>query len=180
MICGSRLVGGCPGSAWRVSDNGPKTTANNRIHGASRCADRARQPQHLISNGRRVYDAGAWCQLFGCVLSVEQSSSLVNFGPYFDRCTAWCEAGQTCTRLLAEGQAGFVANMSDIAPRQSGKLFGICNTFGTAAGIAGVAGAGYVVQLSGSFVPVFQLTAVLYVMATIAWNLMCTGEQVFT
>ena len=77
------------------------------------------------------------------------------------------------------GQAGFVANMSDIAPRQSGKLFGICNTFGTAAGIAGVAGAGYVVQLTGSFVPVFQLTAVLYVAATVAWNLMCTGEQVF-
>ncbi len=82
-------------------------------------------------------------------------------------------------RGRAAGQAGFVANMSDIAPRQSGKLFGICNTFGTAAGIAGVAGAGYVVQLTGSFVPVFQLTAVLYVAATIAWNLMCTGEQVF-
>ena len=38
------------------------------------------------------------------------------------------------------GQAGFVANMSDIAPRHAGRLFGLCNTFGSLAGILGVAG----------------------------------------
>ena len=38
------------------------------------------------------------------------------------------------------GQAGFVANMSDIAPRHAGLLFGLCNTFGSFAGILGVSG----------------------------------------
>jgi len=36
---------------------------------------------------------------------------------------------KTCW-FAAAGQAGFVANMSDIAPRHGGKLFGLCNTFG--------------------------------------------------
>lgn len=35
------------------------------------------------------------------------------------------------------GQAGFVANMSDIAPRQAGQMFGLCNTFGSLAGEGG-------------------------------------------
>jgi hypothetical protein len=33
-----------------------------------------------------------------------------------------------------------VANMSDIAPRHAGVLFGLCNTFGSLAGILGVSG----------------------------------------
>ena len=32
------------------------------------------------------------------------------------------------------GQAGFVANMSDIAPKHAGKMFGLCNTFGCLSG----------------------------------------------
>lgn len=34
-----------------------------------------------------------------------------------------------------------MANMSDIAPRHAGLLFGLCNTFGSFAGILGVSGA---------------------------------------
>jgi ACS family sodium-dependent inorganic phosphate cotransporter/ACS family sodium-dependent inorganic phosphate cotransporter-like MFS transporter 9 len=41
---------------------------------------------------------------------------------------------------IPAGQAGFVANMSDIAPRHAGTLFGLCNTFGSFAGILGVSG----------------------------------------
>lgn len=77
------------------------------------------------------------------------------------------------------GQAGFVANMSDIAPDNAGQMFGLCNTFGSAAGILGVVAVGFVVEATGSFAPVFQLTAALYVAAVIAWNLLCTGERVF-
>ena len=77
------------------------------------------------------------------------------------------------------GQAGFVANMSDIAPRHAGKMFGLCNTFGSLSGIIGVTAVGFIVEATGSFSGVFLLTASLYVAATIAWNLMCTGEVVF-
>ena len=77
------------------------------------------------------------------------------------------------------GQAGFVANMSDIAPRHAGKMFGLCNTFGSLSGIVGVTAVGFIVEATGSFSPVFLLTASMYVVATIVWNLMCTGEVVF-
>ena len=87
-----------------------------------------------------------------------------------------CLADVTC---VAAGQAGFVANMSDIAPRYAGRLFGLANTFGSFAGILGVSAVGFVVEKTGSFDPVFKLTAVLYIAATIVWNLMCTGEKVF-
>ena len=82
-------------------------------------------------------------------------------------------------RALRAGQAGFVANMSDIAPRHAGQMFGLCNTFGSAAGIVGVSAVGYIVQTTGSFDPVFKLTALLYVLGAVVWNLFCVGTQVF-
>ncbi|KAF5829807.1 major facilitator superfamily domain-containing protein [Dunaliella salina] len=77
------------------------------------------------------------------------------------------------------GQAGFVANMSDIAPRQAGKMFGLSNTFGSLSGIVGVTAVGFIVEATNSFSPVFQLTAGLYVMGTLVWWLLATGERVF-
>jgi ACS family sodium-dependent inorganic phosphate cotransporter/ACS family sodium-dependent inorganic phosphate cotransporter-like MFS transporter 9 len=77
------------------------------------------------------------------------------------------------------GQAGFVANMSDIAPNQAGQMFGLCNTFGCLSGIAGVLAVGWVVDATGSFTPVFLITAALYVVAVVCWNLLCTAERVF-
>ena len=89
--------------------------------------------------------------------------------------------GAMTTALAATslGQAGFVANMSDIAPRQAGQMFGLCNTFGSLAGILGVVAVGCVVEATGSYVPVFQLTAAMYLVGVVAWNLMATGERVF-
>jgi ACS family sodium-dependent inorganic phosphate cotransporter/ACS family sodium-dependent inorganic phosphate cotransporter-like MFS transporter 9 len=77
------------------------------------------------------------------------------------------------------GQAGFVANMSDIAPRHAGKMFGLCNTFGSLAGILGVVAVGVIYERTGGFALVFQLTAAMYVAATVLWNLWATGERVF-
>lgn len=89
-------------------------------------------------------------------------------------------ACMTCALgITSLGQAGFVANMSDIAPRYAGRLFGLANTFGSFAGILGVSAVGFVVEKTGSYNPVFKLTAVMYIAATVMWNLMCTGEKVF-
>ena len=90
--------------------------------------------------------------------------------------SVWCNV---MDKFAAAGQAGFVANMSDIAPRYAGRLFGLANTFGSFAGILGVSAVGFVVEKTGSFDPVFKLTAVMYIAATVVWNLMCTGERVF-
>ncbi len=77
------------------------------------------------------------------------------------------------------GQAGFVANMSDIAPRHAGKMFGLCNTFGSLSGIAGVMVVGFIVEATQSFSAVFQLTAGLYVLGTITWLIFAKGHKVF-
>ena len=81
---------------------------------------------------------------------------------------------------MRAGQAGFVANMSDIAPRYAGQMFGLCNTFGTLAGIVGVSAVGLIVERTGSFDPVFKLTALLYVLGTVVWNALCVGTKVFS
>ena len=69
--------------------------------------------------------------------------------------------------------------MADIAPGNAGQMFGLCNTFGSLSGIVGVSIVGYVVQRTGSFSPIFKMTAVLYVVGTLIWNLFCTGNVVF-
>lgn len=79
--------------------------------------------------------------------------------------------------ITSLGQAGFVANMGDIAPANAGKLFGLCNTFGCLAGIFGVSGAGMIVEKTGSFTAVFQITAWLYVVGTVVWNLLCSTDE---
>ena len=81
--------------------------------------------------------------------------------------------------VVHAGQAGFVANISDIAPRHAGQLFGLCNTFGCLAAIAGVSTVGFVIQATGSFSAVFQLTAGLYVIGVLAWLSLCKGKPVF-
>lgn len=72
-----------------------------------------------------------------------------------------------------------MANMADIAPRNAGQMFGLCNTFGSLSGIVGVSAVGFLVQRTGSFDTVFKITAGLYLVGTLVWNLFCTGEVVF-
>ncbi len=69
--------------------------------------------------------------------------------------------------------------MSDIAPTHAGQLFGLCNTFGSAAGILGTWGVGVMVEATGSFASVFQVTAVMYVVGIAVWLAMCTSERQF-
>ncbi len=61
----------------------------------------------------------------------------------------------------------------------TGKMFGLCNTFGSLSGIIGVTAVGFIVEATGSFSPVFYLTAAMYVFGAAVWLLLCTGERVF-
>lgn len=81
--------------------------------------------------------------------------------------------------LSSFSQAGFLLNMQEIAPQYAGVLHGITNTIGTFAAIAGTIGTGYFVQWLGSFQCFLTLTAVLYFVTIIFWNLYATGERVF-
>nr|GMC90083.1 probable anion transporter 3, chloroplastic [Ipomoea batatas] len=76
-------------------------------------------------------------------------------------------------------QAGFLLNMQDIAPQYAGFLHGISNSCGTMAAIVSTIGTGFFVQWLGSFQAFLTLTAFLYFISAIFWNLFATGERVF-
>ncbi|KAG2690782.1 hypothetical protein I3760_09G205400 [Carya illinoinensis] len=81
--------------------------------------------------------------------------------------------------LSSFSQAGFLLNMQDIAPQYAGFLHGISNSAGTLAAIISTIGTGYFVQWLGSFQAFLTLTAMLYFLTAIFWNLFATGERVF-
>ncbi len=79
--------------------------------------------------------------------------------------------------LKALGQAGFVANMSDVAPTSAGKLFGLSNTVGSFAGILSVSISGYVLEKTGSFRLIFLITAGMYLAASVVYFFLCNDEE---
>ena len=84
----------------------------------------------------------------------------------------------TCSLgLTSVGQ--FTANISEVAPTNAGRLFGLSNTFGCFSGIAGVSVAGFVVEKTGSFGSIFLVTALLNVFGAVIWNLFATAERQF-
>ncbi|OWM81750.1 hypothetical protein CDL15_Pgr007788 [Punica granatum] len=81
--------------------------------------------------------------------------------------------------LSSFSQAGFLLNIQDIAPQCAGFLHGIANSAGTFAAIVSTIGTGYFVQWLGSFQAFLTLTAALYFITAVFWNLYATGERVF-
>ncbi|KAL5550031.1 hypothetical protein UlMin_000207 [Ulmus minor] len=81
--------------------------------------------------------------------------------------------------LSSFSQAGFLLNIQDIAPQYAGFLHGISNSAGTLAAIISTIGTGYFVQWLGSFQAFLTVTAALYFITAIFWNLFSTGERVF-
>ncbi|CAK0781610.1 hypothetical protein CVIRNUC_005422 [Coccomyxa viridis] len=70
--------------------------------------------------------------------------------------------------------------MADIAPGSAGQMFGLCGTFASLAGIIATSSVGLIVERTGSFDLVFKCTALLYLLGTLVWNRLCTGEVVFS
>ena len=54
---------------------------------------------------------------------------------------------------------GFAVNHMDVAPRHAGTVMGITNTFATIPGIIGVYAAGAILELTNSWILVFQIAA---------------------
>ena len=74
---------------------------------------------------------------------------------------------------------GFAVNHMDIAPRHAGKLMGITNTAGTIPGIVGVYISGLILQLTGSWMLVFQVTAGVSLFGLIFYLLFASGEKIY-
>ncbi|XP_022948981.1 probable anion transporter 4, chloroplastic isoform X1 [Cucurbita moschata] len=80
--------------------------------------------------------------------------------------------------LKSFSHSGFLVNLQEIAPQYSGVLHGMSNTAGTLAAIVGTVGAGFFVELVGSFQGFLLLTSVLYFMAALFYILFSTGKRV--
>ncbi|KAM7260190.1 hypothetical protein ACFE04_015931 [Oxalis oulophora] len=80
--------------------------------------------------------------------------------------------------LKAFSHSGFLVNLQEIAPQYSGVLHGMSNTAGTLAAIVGTVGAGFFVELFGSFQGFLLLTSFLYFVAAIFYIIFSTGERV--
>ncbi|KAI7729690.1 hypothetical protein M8C21_000978 [Ambrosia artemisiifolia] len=74
--------------------------------------------------------------------------------------------------LKSFSHCGFLVNLQEIAPQYSGVLHG------TLAAILGTVGAGFFVELVGSFQGFLLLTSLLYFSAAVFWNIFSTGERV--
>lgn len=80
--------------------------------------------------------------------------------------------------LKSFSHCGFLVNLQEIAPQYSGALHGLSNTAGTFAAIIGTVGAGFFVELVGSFQGFILLTSVLYILSALFYNTFSTGERV--
>ncbi len=73
------------------------------------------------------------------------------------------------TGLLGFCWVGYGSNFLDLAPRHSGLLVGFSNTFATVPGIVGVAIAGWLVDLTGSYSATFALAATVSVAGAVLY-----------
>lgn len=74
---------------------------------------------------------------------------------------------------------GFAGNHMDVAPRYAGTLMGLTNTAGTIPGIIGVYVSGLILEQTGSWALVFQVTAGVTLFGMIFYLIFGTGRRVF-
>lgn len=80
--------------------------------------------------------------------------------------------------FLACTWSGWAPNHLEIAPRYADILMGVSNTFGTVPGIIGVAVAGWLVDMTGSYSAIFVLVAVINLIGTAVWIAFASGDRI--
>jgi ACS family sodium-dependent inorganic phosphate cotransporter/ACS family sodium-dependent inorganic phosphate cotransporter-like MFS transporter 9 len=129
----------------------------------------------LISRGMRVKNVR---KLLQCTSFAGTATTLLVITNAGNRLEVAVPFFMLALGMKALGQAGFVANMSDIAVQSSGKLFGLSNTLGSFAGILSVSISGYILEKTGSFTLVFQLTALMYIIAALVYFCLCDDKPI--
>lgn len=95
--------------------------------------------------------------------------------------TVWAAMGILCLGKVfsAAGIGGHSVNHMDIGPRHAGTLMGITNTAGTIPGIVGVYVTGLILEFTGSWALVFQVTAGVTLFGMIFYLIFASGEKQF-
>ena len=130
----------------------------------------------LLRGGMRVRNVR---RLLQCSSFLGTASTLVLIShPLGNRLEVAVPLFMLALGMKALGQAGFVANMSDVAAQSAGKLFGLSNTVGSFAGILSVSISGLILERTGSFTAVFQLTAAMYAAAAAVFFFLCDDTPI--
>ena len=118
---------------------------------------------------RKLMQTIAFGGLAICLLLVAQVDS------------AWAAIGILCLGKVfsAASTGGFLVNHMDIGPRHAGTLMGITNTAATIPGIVGVYVSGLILELTGSWALVFQLTAAVTIFGGVFFLVFARGEKQF-
>ena len=95
--------------------------------------------------------------------------------------TVWAAIGLMCLGKMfgAFGMGGHSVNHMDIGPRHAGTLMGITNTAGTIPGIVAVVVTGFILEATGSWDLVFQITAGVTLFGMVFYVLFASGEKQF-
>ncbi len=75
--------------------------------------------------------------------------------------------------------AGYHAHVQDVAGAQAGTLLALSNTGGIVCGIVGNIATGFIVARTGSFTPIFVLSACLYLSSAAIWTLVVRSGPIF-
>ena len=128
---------------------------------------------HLLRTGRSATFVRKMMMVFGLggvalfILQLPAAPS-VTAGVILTSCAAGA---------LSISNAGFATNCFDIAPRHSGVIWGISNTFGTLPGIIGVYVTGWLVDRTGSYAVPFFVTGGIAIFGLIFYLLFASGER---
>lgn len=93
----------------------------------------------------------------------------------------WMAMGLLCMAKILGAAAigGYAVNHMDIGPRHAGTLMGISNTAGTLPGIVGVYVTGMILDVTGSWALVFQVTAGVALFGMVFYAMFASGEKQF-
>ena len=156
-----------------------------------------RDAQHLSIAGAGLYSAAPWLTMFiAANLAAALSDRLVARGTAVTRVRKFFECSGLvlsallllltrearspdaavaclCVAMAATcwATAGFAPGVLDVAPRHSGVLYSFSNTFATIPGVVGVAIAGWLVDVTGTYSAVFALAAAVGVGAAVLFGL---------
>lgn len=145
----------------------PHITSFLCLNIAGNIADRMITAGMDVTFVRKLMQTIAFGGLAACLFAIGQVES------------AYAAIGILCLGKMfgAACTGGFAINHMDVAPRHAGTLMGITNTAGTIPGIVGVYISGLILDLTGSWALVFQVTAGVTLFGLLFYLLFASGEK---
>ena len=147
----------------------PHITSFFCLNIAGNIADRLIKSGMDVTFVRKLMQTIAFGGLATCLFLIGQVDSV------------WAAMGILCLGKVfsAAGIGGHSVNHMDIGPRHAGTLMGITNTAGTIPGIVGVYASGLILEYTGSWAMVFEVTAGVTVFGMVFYLLFASGEKQF-